>query len=148
MLRQQLIQRRISKYNLIGVQKRIFKHAHADQKCILVTGQVDSDASIRMGSPTIRTNQELLQQVRAYAPNAYIVYKPHPDVVLAGRTGHIPEKEVLRWADQVVLDGDIFDCISQCDELHVMTSLAGFEAVYTGGKLCILGGALSILHGG
>ncbi|MBO9494783.1 hypothetical protein J7438_11915 [Thalassotalea sp. G20_0] len=26
-------------------------------------------------------------------------------------------------------DCDIFDCISQCDELHVMTSRAGFEAL-------------------
>ena len=131
-LRRRLIQQRISKYNLTGVQQGIFCSARSDQKCILVTGQVDSDASIQMGSPSVRTNRDLLRRVRDYAPDAFIVYKPHPDVVLAGRAGHIPEQEALQWADRVVVNGDIFDCISQCDELHVMTSLAGFEAVIQG----------------
>ena len=48
---------------------------------------------------------------------------------MAGRAGHIPEDEALQWADRVASDSDIFDGIAQCDELHVMTSLAGFEAL-------------------
>ena len=128
-LRRQLLSQRVSKYNLSGACDNIFSAAGKGQKKLLVTGQVDSDASIKFGSPQIRSNLDLLQKVRKFAPDAYIVYKPHPDVLIAGRTGHIPEYDVLQWADSLTTDSDIFDCISQCDEMHVMTSLAGFEGL-------------------
>lgn len=131
-LRKTLKEQRISKYNLQGSQQCLFESARMDQRKILITGQVDSDASIQWGSPEISSNLELIKAVRTHAPDAFIVYKPHPDVLLAGREGHIPEGLALDWVDHVVLDGDIFDCIEQCDELHVMTSLAGFEALTLG----------------
>lgn len=127
-----LIQQRVSKYNLQGVQHQIFQGALPRQKKILVTGQVNNDASLKWGSPEVSSNLDLLKRVRDYAPDAFVVYKPHPDVLLAGRAGHIPEPEALQWADRVVADSDILDCIDQCDELHVMTSLAGFEALVRG----------------
>ena len=98
----------------------------------MVIGQVDSDASIQYGSPLVRSNLALLQSVREFVPDAYIVYKPHPDVLIAGRSGHIPDTTALKWADSVTTDSDIFECISQCDEMHVMTSLSGFEALLQG----------------
>ncbi|WP_257291413.1 capsular polysaccharide biosynthesis protein [Endozoicomonas sp. ONNA1] len=131
-LRKTLKEQRISKYNLQGSQQCLFESVRMDQRKILITGQVDSDASIQWGSPEISSNLELIKAVRTHAPDAFIVYKPHPDVLLAGREGHIPESLALDWVDHVVLDGDIFDCIEQCDELHVMTSLAGFEALTLG----------------
>ena len=57
------------------------------KRILLVPGQVETDASIRFGSPRWRTNLELLQQVRADNPNAFIIYKPHPDVLAGGRAG-------------------------------------------------------------
>ena len=131
-LRRLLVQQRISKYNLEGVTQSVFAQAKTKQKRILITGQVDNDASLKWGSPVVRSNLELLKAVRGYDPDAYIVYKPHPDVLLAGRAGHIPEDEALRWVNKIVINGDIFNCIDQCDELHVMTSLAGFEALTKG----------------
>ncbi len=131
-IREQLVTRRISKYNLRSGSKNVFANVQAGQKKILVTGQVDSDASIQYGSPEIRSNHALLVQVRKNNPDAYIVYKPHPDVVQAGRAGYIPDEEALKWADAIAVDSDIFDCIAQCDEVHVLTSLAGFEAVIQG----------------
>ena len=128
-LRERLVKQRVSKYNLAGRSQDLFADALPGQKKILVTGQVDSDASIRHGSPEITSNHGLLVQVKKSDPDAFIVYKPHPDVVIAGREGHIPEGEVLKWADRIAVDSDIFDCIAQSDELHVMTSLAGFEAL-------------------
>ena len=128
-LKEQLVKQRISKYNLSGKYHSLFNQSKPAQTKILVAGQVDSDASIQFGSPNIRSNLALLKQVRQYAPEAYIVYKPHPDVVMAGRKGHIPEHGVLKWADELTTDCDIFDAIAQCDEFHVMTSLAGFEAL-------------------
>ena len=128
-LRQRLLQQRVSKYNLAGKQQNIFAAASAGQKKILVTGQVDTDASIRYGSPDVTSNLELLRKVREHNTDAFIVYKPHPDVVFAGREGFLPEETVLKLADHMAVDGDIFECISQSDEIHVMTSLAGFEAL-------------------
>ena len=127
-----LVQQRVSKYNLLGSGHQVFVDVASQQKKILVTGQVNNDASLKWGSPVIHSNLDLLKAVRASEPDAYIVYKPHPDVLLAGREGHIPESTALQWADRVVADSDILDCIDQCDELHVMTSLAGFEALTRG----------------
>ena len=151
-LRKLLVNQRISKYNLTGKPDHLFSGAKPAQKKLLVTGQVDSDASIRYGSHEVRSNLALLQRVRDYVPDAYIVYKPHPDVVMAGRAGHIPEDEVLKWADRLATDSDIFDCIAQCDALHVMTSLAGFEAllqhktVHTWGTPFYSGWGLTVDH--
>ncbi|WP_422450356.1 MULTISPECIES: capsular polysaccharide biosynthesis protein [unclassified Endozoicomonas] len=127
----QLLAQRISKYNLLGNKVDPFHGARPGQQKVLVTGQVDSDASLKYGSPRVTSNRDLLQRVREHfiGQNAFIVYKPHPDVVQAGRAGHLPEVEALQWADQVVVDVDIFDCIQGCDELHVMSSQAGFEAL-------------------
>ena len=131
-LKQLLIEQRVSKYNLAGQLQPIFAGAEAGQKRILITGQVDDDASLKWGSPKVRSNFELLKAVRDFAPEAYIVYKPHPDVLMAGRAGHIADTDALQWVNRIVTDGDIVDCIHQCDELHVMTSLAGFEALVWG----------------
>ncbi|WBA82910.1 capsular polysaccharide biosynthesis protein [Endozoicomonas sp. GU-1] len=127
----QLLAQRISKYNLKGNQRDPFHGARPDQRKVLVTGQVDSDASLKYGSPAVCSNRDLLQRVREHLAdrNTFIVYKPHPDVVQAGRAGHLPEAQALQWADRVVADVDIFDCIQRCDELHVMSSQAGFEAL-------------------
>ena len=59
-------------------------------------GQVEDDASIQTGSPNIRTNLDLLKTVRAANPEAYIVYKPHPDVVSGNRIGHIAESQAVK----------------------------------------------------
>lgn len=129
----QLLAQRISKYNLTSAGREPFAGARPGQRRILVTGQVDSDASLKYGSPVIFRNIDLLIQVRQWLNDecidAFVIYKPHPDVLHAGRQGHVPESEALQFADQVVSDCDIFDCISQSDELHVMTSLSGFEAL-------------------
>ena len=73
-----LIQNQISKYNL-GDSK--FKIDNGKKETILVVGQVEKDASIRFGTDKINTNLKLLRVVKEKFPEAYILYKPHPDVV-------------------------------------------------------------------
>nr|MDT0251715.1 capsular polysaccharide biosynthesis protein [Endozoicomonas sp.] len=132
-LQEALLRQRISKYNLGGQARDIFAGATPGQRRILVTGQVDSDASLRYGSPEVFRNIDLLCRVRQWLDSekidAHVVYKPHPDVIQAGRQGHVAASEALKFADSIVTDVDIFDCLTQCDELHVMTSQAGFEAL-------------------
>lgn len=131
-LQQELIAQHIGKYN---VGSRQFSLPQTNKTKILVVGQVEDDASIRTGSPEIFTNLALLQAVRAANPQAYIVYKPHPDVVSGNRVGQIPPEQAVKFADQIANEANVLDCIQAVDELHTMTSLAGFEALLRGKKV-------------
>lgn len=135
-LQQALVAQHIGKYN---VGSRQFILPQTDKTNILVVGQVEDDASIRTGSPEIFTNLALLQTVRKANPQAYIVYKPHPDVISGNRVGHIPPEQALKFADKIANNENVLDCIQAVDEVHTMTSLAGFEALLRGKKVYCYG---------
>lgn len=105
------------------------------RRVVLVPGQVENDASIRLGCTTVRTNAQLLAAARAACPDAYIVYKPHPDVVSGNRPGQLRRDEAGAWADHVEMLLSVVSCIDACDELHTMTSLAGFDALLRGKRV-------------
>ncbi|UOO84736.1 capsular polysaccharide biosynthesis protein [Neisseria dumasiana] len=128
-LQRVLTESKISKYN---VGKGRLNIPDTSRKVLLVPGQVEDDASIRYGSPEIRTNLGLLKKVRGLNPDAYIIYKPHPDVVSGNRVGAIPPEEASRYADQTVTECDIITCLKYAGEVHTMTSLSGFEALLRG----------------
>lgn len=129
-LRQRLVESKLSKYNL-GADFSLPAEAK-DKKVILVPGQVEDDASIKTGTVSIKSNLELLRTVRERNPHAYIVYKPHPDVLVGNRKGDIPAELTAELADYQALDADIIQCIQRADEVHTMTSLSGFEALLHG----------------
>lgn len=118
-----LVQRGVSKYNL-GTSADLPSVEEGRAK-ILVPGQVEKDASIRYGSPRVRTNADLVAAVRALFPGAFIVYKEHPDVVSGVRSGGAEPT----GADRIVRSGDILQWIGWADRVETMTSLAGFEAL-------------------
>lgn len=126
---QQLVSQGISKYN---TGKRQWQRPDTAKKVILVTGQVESDASIRYGAQHIKTNIALLQEVRALNPDAYLIYKPHPDVVAGARASGAGEQDAIKFCDSVLKDVNITSVISNVDEVHVLTSLSGFEALLRG----------------
>jgi capsular polysaccharide export protein len=99
---------------------------------VLVPGQVESDASILHGAPELRTNLELLRAVRGAEPQAWIVYKPHPDVVAGLRPEGTAMEDLRQWSDEVLLEGAMDQLYRQVDGVHVLTSLAGFEALLRG----------------
>jgi capsular polysaccharide export protein len=102
----------------------------AGNRChILVPGQVEDDRAVTLGGCGLVSNLELLKRVREQAPHAYILYKPHPDVVAGHRRGSIPQASCLEYADETVGDVPISSLIAMVDEVHVNTSLAGFEAL-------------------
>ena len=136
-LKQYLVESKLSKYN-VGKPFTI-KSVLKNKQVILVPGQVEDDASILTGSPQIKTNQQLLECVRNANPQAYIIYKPHPDVLAGNRKGYIPPHIIDDLADSIATDADIIDCIIQADEVHTMTSLAGFEALLHGKQVTCYG---------
>lgn len=128
-LRERIVSERLTKYNLAD---QAWSRPDTDKQVVLVPGQVERDASIRYGSPRIKTNIHLLRAVRTALPKAHIVYKPHPDVVAGLRDPGNDESHAHREADEVVTEGSVIAMLDKIDELHTMTSLAGFEAVIRG----------------
>ncbi|MGN5262490.1 capsular polysaccharide biosynthesis protein [Aeromonas hydrophila] len=132
-----LKQHGVSKYNVGTVQP--FTPPADGRTRVLVVGQVDGDASILTGSPTIRSNEQLLWAVRAAKPEAHIIYKPHPDVVAGNRAGAISAACLAECVDSQVLDIGLTSLYPHVDELHTMTSLSGFEALVQGVKVTTWG---------
>ena len=128
-LRQRLVAEAITKYNLSDAP---WQRPAAAQRVVLVVGQVETDASIRFGAPELRSNLALLQAVRHAEPEAYLVYKPHPDVVAGLCRAGAGEDQSMSHCDAVLTGGSIQQLFSQVDALHVLTSLAGFEALLRG----------------
>jgi capsular polysaccharide export protein len=129
-LRERIVQSRISKYNLPGAD-RLELRSKPGQRVLLVPGQVADDASVRLGTQNIGDNLSLLRSVRREHPDAYIVYKPHPDVLSGNRRGALHEMTDPPW-DLVVGQVPLAACLEVAHEVHTMTSLVGFEALIRG----------------
>jgi capsular polysaccharide export protein len=132
-----LNERGITKYQAGGDSAPIA--APPGVRRILVPGQVADDLSVMLGGGAVRDNLALLEHVRAAQPQAWLVYKPHPDVEAGHRAGAVAEADLRRCADQVVRDGAMSSLITAVDEVHTMTSLAGFEALLRGRAVTVLG---------
>jgi capsular polysaccharide export protein len=128
-LRRRLVEQAVTKYNL---QAAPWLRPAAAARVVLVVGQVESDASIRLGAPGVRRNLELLEAVRRAEPDAYLLYKPHPDVVAGLCRQGEGEAQVAQCCDEVLVEASIQQLFTQIDALHVLTSIAGFEALLRG----------------
>lgn len=128
-LRALIIETGISKYEtgLTPLKRRV-----PGKRYLLVPGQVEDDRSVVSGGGDVRTNLELLRRVRHSNLDAHIIYKPHPDVEAGHRAGRITEGDCLGLADEVARNAPISSLIDLVDEVHVNTSLAGFEALLRG----------------
>lgn len=106
-----------------------------DRPVLLVAGQVETDLSIRYGMPpetSVRSNLELLQAVRQLHPKAFLIYKPHPDVVAGRRRPASGERLAHLHCDVVLTDAPMEQLLYAVDGVHVRTSGTGFEAVLRG----------------
>jgi len=127
-----LIRAGVTKYNLGGALPAL-----PDGHRILVPGQVEDDASIRLGAGEVRRNLDLLQLVRTKNPGAVVIFKPHPDVEAGLRPGAIADLQGR--ADAVVRHGDPAALLAEVQEVWTMTSLLGFEALLRGVPVTCLG---------
>ncbi len=119
-----LRQNTLSKYNLGGTAPTL---PPGDR--VLVIGQVEDDASIRLGAGAISKNRDLLMAARAAHPDATLIYKPHPDVEAGLRAGGF---DASALADLVAVQADITHLLDAVGTVWTMTSLAGFEALLRG----------------
>lgn len=127
-VRSYLVENKLSKYNLYDEVTLDFPK---DKQIVLVPGQVEDDASMHYGAKGM-DNLSLLKKVRKKCPSAYIIFKPHPDVLVGNRVGHVEEKEALKYCDEIVTEVSLDSVLKYADEVHTMTSLVGFEALIRG----------------
>jgi capsular polysaccharide export protein len=128
-LRRRLVAGGVTKYNLGGTLPSDLAERAGGRPILLVPGQVESDASIAYGSGTVRTNLDLLRAVREAHPEAFVVYKEHPELTSGNRRGRMNRDEASALADLFVAEGDIRAWFAVAAAVHVNTSLAGFEAL-------------------
>jgi capsular polysaccharide export protein len=128
-LREQVLAFGLTKYNTGSAR---WQRPAEQRFVVLVAGQVEDDAAVTYGARRLATNIALLRAVRAERPDAWLVYKPHPDVVARLRKRGAGEAEARRLCDQVVDDVAMDTLLREVDEVHVLTSLAGFEALLRG----------------
>ena len=135
-LRRLIVEAGLGKYSQGAA---IIDRPAGQRRHILVPGQVEDDRAVQAGGCGLTSNLDLLKRVRSQAPDAYILYKPHPDVVAGHRRGAISHRICLQYADQVVGELPIGSLIGMADEVHVNTSLAGFEALLRGKQVTAYG---------
>jgi len=127
-LRARLVGAGISKYEQDAHRAAAPAPAAHGKRRVLVTGQVEDDRSVLAGGAGIG-NLELLRRARAAEPDAHIIFKPHPDVEAGHRKGLVDETHARELADEVDRTSSIAALLDRVDAVHVLTSLAGFEAL-------------------
>lgn len=134
-----IVEHGITKYNLEPLMP--VNWPSRGRLVVLVPGQVEDDASIRFGCDTsgVCTNMGLLQAARRQFPEAFIVYKPHPDVASGNRRGKMALREALNVADHVEVQASVVSCIEACDVVVTMTSLTGFDALLRSKRVVVHG---------
>jgi len=141
-LRAAIVAAGLSKYNLGGTGGAALAALRASRPgaaVVLVPGQVEDDASIRLGAGTVATNRDLLLAARRAFPQALLVYKPHPDVEAGLRPGAVAPAQAQSLADLVVTRADPAALLDQVDRVVTITSGLGFEALLRGVAVTTLG---------
>jgi len=131
-----IVTRGISKY---AREAPVAPVAPRNRRTILVPGQVEDDLSVRLGGAGVSGNLDLLRRARAAEPEAHLLFKPHPDVDAGHRRGHVPDVDILRFADEIVRDQPMPSLLARVDSVHVLTSLTGFEALLRGLEVTVHG---------
>ena len=136
-VREFIVEHGITKYNLEPREAAMW--TSKGRQVVLVPGQVEDDASIRYGCTDVKTNLGLLQAARRAHPDAFVVYKPHPDVMSGNRAGQLALAQAREFADHVETRLSVVSCIAACDVVHTMTSLTGFDALLRGKRVVVYG---------
>lgn len=129
-LRETLVAGGISKYGQDSDRPKQVARS-GTQRQVLVTGQVEDDRSVLCGGAGLN-NLELVRRTRLAEPDAWIIFKPHPDVEAGHRKGLVPDARALEYANEIDRSSSIAALLDRVDAIHVLTSLAGFEALMRG----------------
>ena len=111
----------------------------AGREIIVVPGQFENDLSIACSLGSIKKNIDLLAQVKADYPEAFIIFKEHPDVYSGVRPGALGAQAASQYADLYLADIDMASLLDCADRVCTLTSLTGFEALLRNKKVTVYG---------
>ena len=78
-------------------------------------------------------------QVKKDYPDAYIIYKPHPDIDSGLRAKGKKEGDIYKIANFVAYDTSLEYIFNKAQKVAVFTSLGGFEALIRGKSVITYG---------
>ncbi|WP_261845147.1 capsular polysaccharide export protein, LipB/KpsS family [Aliamphritea ceti] len=130
---------RISKYNqsdeLLTPPVRNIK----TKTVVAVLGQVDSDASIRLGNPDNWSSEELVRLAAYENPESEILYRPHPEIYKGYQKSRFKKKKIENFAAISSPDLSMSEFLDGVDHVYTITSLTGLEALIRGIKVTVVG---------
>lgn len=116
------------KASKLALKKQAYK------KYILIPGQIEEDISIKAGGLGMNMSK-LIENVRSKNIDSFIIYKPHEDV-LSGKEKGISEHSDC---DYIAYTESIESLMDIADEVHVLTSIVGFDALLNGKATYVYG---------
>jgi len=128
-LRARIVSSGITKYNVSG---HPWQAPRTRRPVHLVVGQVPTDAAVQLAGQGVAFNCTLLERIRSEHPDAYILYKVHPDIVAGMRRNDDAHAMLAASCDEILTGADLNSVFAQVDRVHVATSLTGFEALLRG----------------
>lgn len=134
-----IIENNITKYNLPDTNISESIYGPKSKKRVLVIGQVEDDQSLIYGCNKLLSNRDLLEIAILENPDAQIIYKRHPDIMLGRRQELSNVTDLGDHIESLTINLSLKDALNQVDHVYVMTSLAGFEALMHGAKVTTLG---------
>ncbi len=135
-IRNLIAQGGLSKYNLCHSTVPLVNAG--GRQIVLVVGQVEDDASVVLGTRQIAKNTDLIRAARKQNPDAYLIYKPHPDVE-AGYRRAADLGTAAGLVNLVAQNTNIGQMIALSDRVCTLTSLTGFEALLHGKPVTVFG---------
>ena len=135
-LRQRIVAGRITKYNVASADAAL-PVVPGDRAVVLVPGQVADDWAVLLGRPpefppSANVNAVLLERARQRHPQAFVIFKPHPDVEHLGRAGALAEDRQNPHADLIACSTPLESLLVIASHVETYSSLAGFEALLRG----------------
>ncbi|MBL6431052.1 MAG: hypothetical protein HPM95_06820 [Alphaproteobacteria bacterium] len=127
-----LIEKRLSKYNLPDVGDPARHFSIKTRRRVLVLGQVDNDAAVRMGNPAGWRMSDIVRLAKLENPDADILYRPHPDIYHGYQRSRFKAERIEKFA-RIPVTGRAADrpVRNSRPRLHA-SSLSGLEALLRG----------------
>jgi len=109
-------------------------------KNILVVDQTFGDQSIKYAGATPEIFKQLLKQACLDHPDAIIWVKTHPDVIAGKSKGHFSTADLNHPNIKILIENyNPIDLLSLIDEVYVVSSQLGFEALMCDKKVHCFG---------
>lgn len=106
---------------------------------VLVVDQTFGDASVVFGGADERRFLEMLDSAQRDNPDAEVCVKVHPDVIVGKKRGYLLEAARQRGCRVIAEDISPWALLDAVEQVYVVTSQLGFEALLAGKKVHCFG---------